>query len=143
MGNESHYVFGDVEKVVAEGNNLHVYIAGVPEPWEFGRDDDFDFNEDSGFLIVRRGPTDEDNNNNADVPESVFHLNADERKRANVEELPGSLDEALHLTEKSALVREALGDHVFDKFLENKRIEWDQFRVRVTHYEIERYLPML
>jgi hypothetical protein len=53
---------------------LHVYVAGVPEPWEFGRDDDFDFNEDSGFLIVRRGPTDEDNNDNADVPESVFRL---------------------------------------------------------------------
>ena len=55
-------------------SSLHVYVTGVPEPWEFGPDDDFDFNEDSGFLIVRRGPTDEDNNNNADVPESVFHL---------------------------------------------------------------------
>jgi hypothetical protein len=53
---------------------LHVYVAGVPEAWEFGPDDDFDFNEDSGFLIVRRGPTDEDNNDNADVPESVFRL---------------------------------------------------------------------
>ena len=53
---------------------LHIYVAGVPEHWEFGRDDDFDFNEDSGFLIVRRGPTDEDNNDNADVPESVFRL---------------------------------------------------------------------
>src|SRR4051794_16208895 len=41
---------------------LHVYIAGVPEPWEFGPDDDFEFNEDSGFLIVRTGPTDKDNN---------------------------------------------------------------------------------
>ena len=55
-------------------SSLHVYVAGVPEPWEFGPDDDFDFNEDSGFLIVRRGPTDEDNNDNADVPESVFRL---------------------------------------------------------------------
>jgi hypothetical protein len=53
---------------------LHVYIAGVPEPWEFGPDDDFEFNEDSGFLIVRDGPTDEDNNDNADVPEAVFRL---------------------------------------------------------------------
>ena len=55
---------------------LHLYVTGVPEPWEFGRDDVFDFNEDSRFLIVRRGPTDEDNNDNADVPESVFRLNA-------------------------------------------------------------------
>jgi hypothetical protein len=53
---------------------LHVYIAGVPEAWEFGPDDDFDFNEDSGFLIVRRGPTDKDHNDNADVPETVFRL---------------------------------------------------------------------
>ena len=51
---------------------LHVYVAGVPEPWEFGPDDDFDFNEGSGFLIVRRGPTEE--NDNADVPETVFRL---------------------------------------------------------------------
>jgi hypothetical protein len=50
---------------------LHVYVAGVPEPWEFGPDDDFDFHEDSGFLIVRRDPT---NNDNADVPEAVFRL---------------------------------------------------------------------
>ena len=55
---------------------LHVYVTGVPECWEFGPDDDFDFNEDSGFLIVRRGPTDEDNNYNADVPEAVFRLDA-------------------------------------------------------------------
>jgi hypothetical protein len=55
-------------------STLNVYVAGVQEPWEFGPDDDFDFNEDSGFLIVRRGPTDEDNNDNADVPESIFRL---------------------------------------------------------------------
>ncbi len=50
---------------------LHVYVAGVPEPWEFGPDDDFEFHEDSGFLIVRRDPT---NNESADVPEAVFRL---------------------------------------------------------------------
>jgi len=40
-------------------------------------------------------------------------------------------------------VREALGDHIFDKFLENKQIEWDRFRMHVSAYEIERYLPIL
>jgi hypothetical protein len=50
--------------------------AGVPEPWEFGHDDEFDFKEESGLLIVRTGPTDEDNNDNADVPECVFRLDA-------------------------------------------------------------------
>ena len=40
-------------------------------------------------------------------------------------------------------MREALGEHVFTKFIENKKIEWDQYRIRVTGYEIERYLPVL
>ncbi|HEX9884745.1 MAG TPA: glutamine synthetase, partial [Desulfobaccales bacterium] len=59
------------------------------------------------------------------------------------QELPGSLHEAVTEVEKSALVREALGDHIFDKFLENKQIEWDRFRMHVSAYEIERYLPIL
>ena len=45
--------------------------------------------------------------------------------------------------EKSALVKEALGDHIFNKFLENKKIEWDAYRMNVSDYEIERYLPIL
>jgi hypothetical protein len=49
---------------------MHVYVAGVPEPWEFEAGDEFDFHEDSDFLIVRRAPTDDI----ADVPEAVFRL---------------------------------------------------------------------
>jgi hypothetical protein len=49
---------------------LHVYIAGVSEPWGFEPGDEFDFHEDSGFLIVRRAPTEDI----ADVPETVFRL---------------------------------------------------------------------
>jgi hypothetical protein len=49
---------------------LHVYVAGVAEPWEFEPGDEFDFHQDSGFLIVRRAPTDDI----ADVPEAVFRL---------------------------------------------------------------------
>ncbi|MCX5840239.1 MAG: hypothetical protein NTY16_02035 [Deltaproteobacteria bacterium] len=47
------------------------------------------------------------------------------------------------LTEKSKLVRETLGDHVFEKFIENKKLEWDRFRIHVRQYEIDRYLPMI
>jgi glutamine synthetase len=75
--------------------------------------------------------------------EDVFHLSADERKKLNIEELPGSLDEAVKNTEKSALIRACLGEHVFSKFVENKRIEWDRFRVQVTKYELDRYMPMI
>ena len=75
--------------------------------------------------------------------EDVFHLSPEERRKQNIEELPGSLDEAVKLAEKSTLVRECLGEHVFAKFVENKRIEWDRFRVQVTRYEIERYMSMI
>jgi glutamine synthetase len=77
------------------------------------------------------------------LEEDVFHLTTEQRKKLNVEELPGSLDEAVKLTEKSTLVRECLGEHVFAKFIENKRIEWDLFRIQVTQYEVKRYMSMI
>ena len=77
------------------------------------------------------------------VEVDIYHLSASERERLGIQELPGSLHEAVTEVEKSALVREALGDHIFDKFLENKQIEWDRFRMHVSAYEIERYLPIL
>jgi glutamine synthetase len=57
--------------------------------------------------------------------------------------LPGSLHEAIVEVENSALVKEALGEHIFNKFLENKKIEWDAYRMHVSDFEIERYLPIL
>jgi glutamine synthetase len=45
--------------------------------------------------------------------------------------------------EKSDVIRKALGDHVFDAFIQNKKIEWDQYRTQVTDYEIKKYLPIL
>jgi glutamine synthetase len=73
----------------------------------------------------------------------IYHLPEAERRRLGVEELPGSLAEAVAEVEKSALVREALGDHLFNKFLENKKMEWDSFRMHVSAYEIDKYLPIL
>ncbi len=77
------------------------------------------------------------------VEENVYHMSEEERKRRGIGSLPASLSEAISLTEKSELVRKALGDHVFEAFIENKKIEWDQYRVRVTDYELEKYLPVL
>ena len=77
------------------------------------------------------------------VEVDIYHMTENERKRHKIGELPGSLFEAVQETAKSALVKEALGDHIFNKFLENKRIEWDNFRTHVSQYEIERYLPIL
>jgi glutamine synthetase len=77
------------------------------------------------------------------VEEDIFKMSEAERERRGIASLPGSLDEAIAETEKSALVKEALGDHVFSKFIENKKIEWDNYRVHVSQYELDRYLPIL
>ena len=73
----------------------------------------------------------------------IYHLSEAERQKLGIKELPGSLHEAITEVENSALVKEALGEHIFNKFLENKKIEWDGFRMHVSAYEIERYLPIL
>jgi len=77
------------------------------------------------------------------VEENVYEMTEEERRERGIDTLPGSLWEAIQLTEKSELVQEALGDHVFDAFIKNKKIEWDQYRSQVTEYELKRYLPIL
>jgi glutamine synthetase len=77
------------------------------------------------------------------VEENVYHMTSEEREKRGIGQLPGSLFEAIQLVENSQLVREALGDHVFNAFIENKKVEWDHYRVHVTDYELERYLPIL
>jgi glutamine synthetase len=77
------------------------------------------------------------------VEANVYKMSAEERERREIKLLPGSLSEAIQLTEKSKLVREALGDHVFDHFIMNKKVEWDRYRIQITSYEIEKYLPIL
>jgi glutamine synthetase len=77
------------------------------------------------------------------IEENVYTMGEDERKRRGIGTLPASLLEAILLTEKSELVRETLGDHIFEAFIENKKIEWDQYRTQITEYELNRYLPIL
>ncbi len=77
------------------------------------------------------------------VKENVYEMSEEERKRRGIGTLPANLWEAIQLTEKSEVVRKALGDHVFDAFIKNKRIEWNQYRTQVTDYELKRYLPIL
>lgn len=77
------------------------------------------------------------------VEENVYEFSEEQRKRRGIKTLPSSLEEAIALTEKSALVREALGDHLFHAFIKNKKVEYDQYRIQVTEYEIKKYLPIL
>jgi glutamine synthetase len=79
----------------------------------------------------------------APVEENVYEMTAEERKKKSISTLPASLNEAIQLCEKSQLVRKALGEHVFYAFLKNKKIEWDQYRIHVTDYEINKYLSIL
>jgi len=71
---------------------------------------------------------------------NLYHLDKKERKKLGVGELPGSLAEALRELEKDTVLREALGPVVFDAFTRAKWEEWDDFRLQVSDYEIEKYL---
>jgi len=79
----------------------------------------------------------------APVEEDIFEMNPAERKAHGITDLPGNLYAAILTTEKSELVKRILGDHVFNKFIENKKIEWDRYRTHVSRFEIETYLPKL
>lgn len=77
------------------------------------------------------------------IERDVYTMSPEERKQAGIKMLPGSLNEAIVAMEGSELVRRALGDHIFEKFIKNKRIEWDTYRSHVHEYELNRYLPVL
>ena len=61
----------------------------------------------------------------------------------NSQLLPSNLEEAITVMEKSELVQNTLGEHVFEYFLRNKRAEWQDYRRQVSAYELDRYLPVL
>ena len=77
------------------------------------------------------------------VEEDIFEMSEKDRLKRGIESLPASLEEAVREAEKSELLREALGDHIFEKFIENKKIEWDNYRIHVSRYELDKYLPIL
>jgi glutamine synthetase len=78
-----------------------------------------------------------------EMTENLYELTEEERKARGIESLPGSLGEAIAETEKSELVREVLGDHAFERFIWLKKNEWNEFRIQVTQYELEKLLPIL
>jgi len=78
----------------------------------------------------------------APIEENVYEMSEAERERRGIGSLPGNLWDAVQLTSKSDLVRKALGDHVFDSFVQNKKIEWRLYEAQVTEYELGKYLPL-
>ena len=69
--------------------------------------------------------------------DDVWSLTERERQALGIEPLPRNLDEAIRIMERSDLVAETLGDHVFDFFLRNKRAEFDEYRRQVTPMELQ------
>ncbi len=76
-----------------------------------------------------------------EIHDNLFELSPAEAEKLGVQPLPRSLAEALDEMEKSELVHDALGSHIFEWFLRNKRSEWGSYKLHVSQWELERYLP--
>jgi glutamine synthetase len=74
---------------------------------------------------------------------NLYDLTHDEREARGITQLPETLGEAIEELASSELVRKSLGDHIFGRYVELKREEWEEYRVQVTRWELERYLPIL
>lgn len=77
------------------------------------------------------------------VEPNIYHMAMEEREKRGLTSLPGNLFEATLETEKSQFVKETLGEHIFTRFLFNKRKEWEEYRIQITQHEIKKYLPLL
>jgi len=77
------------------------------------------------------------------VEKNVFEMPEQERQQKGIGTLPGNLYEAIKLTENSELVKKALGEHVFNIFIQNKRVDWERYCSQVTDYELKQYLAVL
>ncbi|MCC7354569.1 MAG: glutamine synthetase, partial [Anaerolineae bacterium] len=71
--------------------------------------------------------------------EDLYHL---DNKRRGLDAMPGSLYEALEELKKDEVIQAALGPHIYERYLEAKSQEWDEYRIHVSNWEVERYLPI-
>ncbi|MBU6336564.1 MAG: glutamine synthetase family protein [Acidobacteria bacterium] len=77
------------------------------------------------------------------MEKNLYHLSPEERQRQGIEQLPETLGEAIEIAAGSELVLRTLGEHMFNRFIEIKRREWEDYRVQVTQWELDRYLSVL
>ncbi|HVL25730.1 MAG TPA: type I glutamate--ammonia ligase [Thermomicrobiales bacterium] len=76
------------------------------------------------------------------VEENLYHFTDEDLKRRNIPMLPATLGEAVAEMSKDEVVRDALGEHVFERLVEAQTAEWDAFRMHVTNWERDRYLEI-
>ncbi len=74
------------------------------------------------------------------VNKNIFTMSHRERRRYRIDELPRDLHEALDCLEKNQVIRDALGEHIYERFVEAKRQEWLEYSAMVSQWEIDRYL---
>jgi glutamine synthetase len=79
----------------------------------------------------------------APMETNLYHLTPEQRRERGIVSLPETLGEAIDEFAASDLMRRALGDHIFDNYVKLKRAEWDEYRVQLTKWELDRYLPVL
>jgi glutamine synthetase len=77
------------------------------------------------------------------VEENVYELDALELRQHEIDALPGTLEEALQDMEQDQVIANVLGEHTFRRYLDAKRLEWDEYRTQVTAWELSRYLTTL
>jgi len=76
----------------------------------------------------------------ASIERNIFAMTAEERETEGIDSLPGTLEEAISYMKENELVKEALGAHTFEKYIEAKEAEWDEYKSKVHDWEIEKYL---
>lgn len=76
----------------------------------------------------------------ASIDKNIFEMSRKEREELGIEGLPRNLEEAVTELEKSVLARKALGEHVFNRFIEAKKIEWEEYQTEIHQWELDKYL---
>ena len=71
---------------------------------------------------------------------NIYSMTRKERKRAKIDSLPASLEEAIEFLEKNDIIKDALGEHILSEFLATKEKECDTFRTYVTPLEVQMYM---
>ncbi len=92
----------------------------------------------SGLNGIRHGL-----NGLSPIKKNLFKMSESERKRLGIKNLPESLRDAIDAFSESAFMRETIGEILFHKLIESKQLEWDDYKVRISQWELERYLPII
>lgn len=75
--------------------------------------------------------------------DNIYHMCEEDKAKSGIKSLPEDLLEAIKIAENSKLIKECLGEKVFEYFIRNKKMEWDEYKAQVTQYEVNKYLPIL